>query len=950
LSKSSVLTVWKPILSIVATLGVAVLAFVGLTHLRHQRATAAPLAASVQPVRADHATRARQNFGALPLAFEANQGQTDPQVKFLARGSGYTVFLTGNETVFALHSSPAPTAPASNPAERFHQRRAQKQIDASISMKLAGGNSQAPITAQNELPGRSNYFIGGDPSQWHTGVKQYSRVAYRNVYPGVDMAFHGQQRQLEFDFIVAPNATAAPIGFNVAGASKISTDADGNLVLASKAGNVLLHKPVAYQVKNNSREAVDASFVVEANKIGFTLGNYDRSRELVIDPSVTYATYLGGTAEDDAAGIAIDGSGNAYVTGQTASTNFPTKNPKYSSNQGGAFDAFVTEISATGVLQYSTYLGGGGSDSGNAIAVDGSGNAYVAGGTNSGSSLGPSPTFPVTTGAFQTSNQGGPNGLDAFVTELNSTGSQLVFSTYLGGSGDENARGIAVDSTGVYVVGQTTSGNFPDTSTGFQIAISGGAGASNGFIAKLNTSGSALSYSSYLGGGNGDIANSVAVDASNQAYVTGATQNAGGNFPTKNPLQPNCSGTSSGCSGKYDAFVTVVNPTTSGASSLVYSSFLGGTGDDRGFSIALDTSGNAYVTGFTQSTATSFPLKNAWQGTFKGSQDAFVSELTITSTGGTMVYSTYLGGSLSQAGTGIAVDGSRNAYVTGVTNSPDFPVANATQGTLGGGTDAFVSEIASGGGSLAFSTYLGGAQNENSLSGFGPIAVNSTGANIYVAGNTAGGFPVTSGAEQSTYGGAVDAFVVAYSTAGSSANFTIANGALSNTSGSPGVLATATITVNSTNGFSSAVTLSCGVSPAVSNGPTCGFTGNPVTPPANSSATATLNVATTKASARLDRPANGRSSMVYAMILPVFGLALVGAGFAPSGSRRKKLFGFMLIGIVLTGLLLLPACSSNSTSGGGGGGTPAGTYTFTVTGSASGATATGSPALTLTVN
>ena len=934
MSKSSVSTVWKPILWIVATLGVAVLAFGGLTHLRHQRATAAHLAATVQPVRADQAARARQNFGALPLAFEANQGQTDPQVKFLARGSGYTVFLTGNETVFALHSSPAPSAPASNPAERSRQRRAQKQIDASISMKLAGGNSQASIAAQNELPGRSNYFIGSDPSQWHTGVKQYSRVAYRNVYPGVDMAFHGQQRQLEFDFIVAPNASAAPIGFNISGAKKVSTDADGNLVLASKAGNVLLHRPVAYQEKNNSREAVDASFAVEANKIGITLGNYDRSRELIIDPSITYATYLGGALEDDAYAIAVDGSGNAYVTGQTASTNFPTQSAKYPSNQGG-IDAFVTEISADGqTLEYSTYLGGNGTDSGNAITIDASGNAYVAGGTSS-------TNFPVPSG-YQTSNQGG---LDAFVTEVSAGGGSLTFSTYLGGNGDDVAKGIAVDSTGVYVAGITASTNLPGASTtGFQTTISG---ASNGFVAKLTPGTTvALAYSSYLGGGTGDFASGVAV-ASNQAYVTGGTLNANGNFPTKNPLQTNCGGIAGGCSGKYDAFVTVVNSTGNG---LIYSTFLGGTGDDRGYAIALDSSGNAYVTGFTQSIATSFPLKNALQSTFKGSQDAFVAE--INAAGSALVYSTYLGGSVSQTGTGIAVDGSGKAYVTGPTTSTDFPTAAPTQANTGGGSDAFVSEIAAGGGSLVFSTYLGGSLTENSATGapIGAIAVDSAGANIYVTGNTAGNFPTASPKQPTFGGGSADAFVAAYSTAGSSANFTIANGALSNTSGSPGVLATATITVNSTNGFSSAVTLSCGVSPAVSNGPTCGFTGNPVTPPANSNATATLNVATTKASARLDRPENGRSSMVYAMILPVFGLALVGAGFGPSGSRRKKLFGFILIGMVLSGLLLLPACSSNSSGGGGGGGTPAGTYTITVTGSASGATATGSPALTLTVN
>jgi hypothetical protein len=934
---------------IVATASVAVLAVAGVTHLRHQRATVLQLAASAPAARAEQSSRVRSNFGALPLAFEANQGQTDPRVKYMARGSGYTVFLTPNDTVFALHSSASTSpsaAPTMNVADRFHALAAQKQVTASISMKLTGGNPQPQIAAQNELPGHSNYFIGRDPSQWQTGVKQYSRVSYRGVYPGVDMAFHGQQRQLEFDFIVAPGASASPIGFDVSGAGKISTDAGGNLVLASKAGNVLLHKPVAYQEQNNTRQPVDAGFVVQANnKIGFTLGNYDRSRELVIDPSVTYATFLGGTADDEAYAIAIDSSGAAYVTGETSSTNFPTSSgAPYKSYQTN-IDAFVSKISADGTkLDYSTYVGGTGKDGGNAIAVDASGNAYVAGATDSGAGS----NFPITLGAAQTSPQGG---FDAFVLELNSAGGALTFCTYLGGSLDDFAFGIAVDTSGVYVVGGTSSTDFTSrtTTNGFQTTISG---TSNGFVTKLNPSGSAFIYSSYLGGGSNDVANAVAVDSSNQAYVTGATSNANGNFPTKNPLQQFCGGTSSGCGGLHDAFVTVVN---SAGTSLVYSTFLGGTQEDQGLGIAVDGSGDAYVTGFTLS-KTNFPLVSALQGSFgSASQQAFVAE--INSGGTALVYSTYLGGSVSQTGTGIAVDSNKNAYVTGQTTSTNFPTANPTQPNIGGGKDAFVSEIAAGGGSFIFSTFLGGPQDENVPTGgsaTGAIAVDSAGANIYVAGDTASStFPVTANAVQTTYGTNVDAFVAKYLTAGSSTgSFTIANGALSNTSGSPGVLANATITVNSAGGFNSAVTLACAVSPAVTNGPTCGFTGNPVTPPANGSGTATLNVATTVAAARLDRPANGRSGMLYAMILPVFGLSLVGAGFGPSGSRRRKLFGVILLGMVLTGLLILPACSSSSSSGGGGGGgTPPNTYTITVTGSAGGGSpVTGSPALTLTVN
>jgi hypothetical protein len=435
--------------------------------------------------------------------------------------------------------------------------------------------------------------------------------------------------------------------------------------------------------------------------------------------------------------------------------------------------------------------------------------------------------------------------------------------------------------------------------------------------------------------------------------VTGATQNA--NFPTKNPFQPTC-GTAANCNGGLsDAFVSVIN---AAGTSFVYSTFLGGSNADQGLGIAVDSSGDAYVTGLTQSN-TDFPTKSgAIQPTFGGGvQDAFVTALNPTGTA--LLYSTYLGGSQADAGAGIAVDGNKNVYVTGQTGSSNFPLSSATQGTPGGGNDAFVTEINSSGSGYIFSTYLGGLLNEDStasgasFSPVGAITVDSAGANIYVTGNTASAnFPTTAGVKQPATGGGTDAYVVRY-TQGTAANFTVANGALSVTSGAPGVSATSTITVGSVNGFNSAVTLACTVAPVVSKGPTCSFSpSTPVTPPANSTVTATLTVATTAASAMLERPADRRSSgMFYAMLLPVFGITLLGAGMGSAGSRRRKLFGFLMLGLLLTGLLLMPACGgSNSGGGGGSTGTPAGAYTITVTGTSGGATVTGSPALTLTVN
>src|SRR5579862_581354 len=390
--------------------------------------------------------RVQTAYAALPLAFEQNQGQTDERVKFMARTHDYTLFLTENEAVFSLQSGATLSrdlkgrgimAADSNKLGGNKGDRAVKT--AVVDMQLIGANPPAKIAAGDELPGKSNYFIGNDPKKWHSNVPQFARVSYEEVYPGVSLAFHGAQRQLEFDFVVAANAEASPIAFRLSGAKNIKTDSSGDLVISSVAGDVRFHKPAAYQQINGTRQGVDASFALTAdNKVGFQLGNYDHSRELVIDPSVTvaYATYLGGNAEDDGYGIAVDSSGNAYVTGQTASTNFPVVSGSYSTTNGGILGIFVTKISPAGVtaptLLYSSYIGGtdGNSSSGNAIAVDASGDAFVAGGTASAN-------FPVAPnpGAIQTSLRAGASG-NAFALKLNPGGTALLYSTYLGGSTD----------------------------------------------------------------------------------------------------------------------------------------------------------------------------------------------------------------------------------------------------------------------------------------------------------------------------------------------------------------------------------------------------------------------------------------------------------------------------------------------------------------------------------
>jgi hypothetical protein len=786
--------------------------------------------------------RIRASLGAFPLVFEANQGQTDPRDKYMVRAGGYTLFLTAQDAVFALRSSSRPgTTPTVaksglGRARPATSHSAQEDLTSAICLHLSGGNPRAQIAASNQLPGRTNYFIGNDPGKWHANVPQYARVSYRNVYPGVSLAFYGVQRQLEFDFIVAPGARTAPIRLGLSGANRITLDDAGNLRAASQAGDVLLHKPVAYQEKDGARHPVEVSFVLTANhQVSLHVGDYDRSRELVIDPSVSYATYLGGTLEDDGNAIAIDSSGNAYITGQTTSTNFPTVPGSYHTTNAGALDVFVTKISADGsTLLYSTYIGGSGNDGGNAIAVDASGDAFVAGVTGSATD------FPTTTGALQTSFGGGD--LDAFVFELNSAGTKLTYSTYLGGTGVDVANGIALDSSGnAYIVGSTTSTNFP-THSPVQAA---GDGISSGFVTKLNSSGNGLVFSTYLGGSGNDFASGVGLDSSSNVYVTGATQNP--SFPTtQGAFQTKC-GSDGACNGGLpDAFVTVFKADGSG---FVYSTFLGGESADQGYGIAVDSAGDAYVTGATLSS--DFPLKSPIQNTYGGSQDAFVA--AVNPAGSALLYSTYLGGSLNDIGTGIAVDGANNVYVTGQTGSSDFPTANPTQPVLGGDNDAFVTEINAGGSRLLFSTYLGGSLDENSeisisdgsIVAIGAIAVDQAGANIYVTGDTSStDFPIHLPFQANNYGpGYSDAFVAKYA----QANFTIGASPLAPPSLNPGASATSAITIGALGGFSSSVALTCAVSPTTANPPTCRLSPASVNPGTPSTLTVTTTSSTTPA-------------------------------------------------------------------------------------------------------
>ena len=471
--------------------------------------------------------------------------------------------------------------------------------------------------------------------------------------------------------------------------------------------------------------------------VGFAVGDYDQNFMLALDPG--YSTYLGGSGADRTSsiptnnGIAVDSWGNAYITGKTKSTDFPTLNPYQGSYGGGFSDAFVTKLDSNGnTLIYSTYLGGDTDDEGHGIAVDSSGNAYVTGFTWSSD-------FP-TLNPYQGSHGGGF--YDVFVTKLDSSGDTLIYSTYLGGNGEERGNGIAVDSSSnAYVAGYTKSTNFP-TQNPYQ---GSNAGESDAFVTKLSSGGDTLTYSTYLGGSSSDYGNDVAVDNSGNAYITGRTYSSD-DFPTLNPHQGSFGG------GSYDAFVTKLS---SGGDALIHSTYLGGNSYDEGYGIAVDSSGNAYVAGYTRSS--DFPTQNPYQGSNAGESDAFVTKLS--SGGDTLIYSTYLGGSDDSGGYDIAVDSLGNAYVTGNTQSTDFPTLNPHQGSYGGGyCDAFVTKLSSNGSALIYSTYLGGSSSDY---GHG-IAVYSSG-NAYVVGYTdSTDFPTLNPYQSSHGGGEWDAFVASY--------------------------------------------------------------------------------------------------------------------------------------------------------------------------------------------
>lgn len=720
-----------------------------LAGARPQNAAVMPLVSnSSRPAEAQEKTRLRVEvgYGNLPLSFEPNRGQTDPQVKFLSRAGNRTLWLTSNEAVLAVGRPSLPTRPDQERAEAATAglSRTAEAASAVLRMRFVGANSDAEIEGEDKQPGTVNYFAG-KPEQWRTRIPTFARVRYHSLYPGIDLVFYGDNRELEYDLVVSPGADPGRISLALQGATEVRLDGAGNLIVKTPAGDVIQQKPKIYQRKGPKLTAVSGEYVIRGRgEVGFRLGSYDPKLAVVIDPVLRYSSFLGGSGLDSGRGIAVDSLKRAVVTGLTCSLNFPrTTGP--ASFQGCA--AFVTKFDFTGSqLVFSTFVGesnfeffdvGG-------MALDSAGNTYITGITENRN-------FPTTTGAFET-ELGPGDPFAAFVTKISANGTALVYSTFLGGGTHDEGHAIAVDSSGnAYVTGETHDQGFPTTPGAFQRNCKlSGVSCDSAFVTKFNASGSRLLYSTFLGGSGGQAGLGIAVDRNGNAFVTGFTEAA--DFPTTaGSAQPVFKG------GMSNAFVTEIS---SSGSHLIYSTYLGGTRLDSGAAIALDSSGNAFVTGFAGSF--DFPVKNAFQPQCRVAvhfcADAFVTKLNPN---GRIVYSTFLGGG-GDGGTGIAVTPGGQAYVTGSTTSGGFPttqtafqrVLGGDGGMFGGANDIFITKFSTAG-QLIYSSYMGGSGDEVGTA----VALDSD-TNAYLTGTVGSTLPVTPGAFQQKFGGgASDAFV-----------------------------------------------------------------------------------------------------------------------------------------------------------------------------------------------
>jgi hypothetical protein len=976
-------------------------------------------------------------YGKLPMVFEKNQGQTANTVRYIAHGKGYELFLTGQEVALLLRSSNPPIVSTRTATFRNSRPARQAEKTSVIRINFEEANTAPQVDAVEQLAGRVNYFTGNSPKDWYTDIPTYGRVKYTGLYPGVDLIFYGNQSRLEYDFLIGPGAAPSAIKMNLEGADNLRINPKGDLVLSVFGAEVTLQKPVVYQQVGGTRHEIGCRYILAGkHDIGFSVDAYDRTQPLVLDPVLNYSSYLGGSSNESGSGIAVDAQGDAFVTGTTFSTDFPTTanafnkgplalntkgavfvtelNPSgtqqifssYLAGSGGDFGmaialdpfgkiylagqtfsidfpttsnalkpgplaantsgtSFVSKIDPTisgnGSLIYSSYLGGLNGDSANAITTDANGNAYVTGLTNSQAGLTPI-AFPVTSGAFQSalSNTNG----NAFISRIDMTKSgsaSLIYSTFLGGNGanatnpasvgfGDGGFGIAVDSLGAaYIVGVTTSTDFPTTNTAFQTTKPPAATVGTTFVSKIDTTGgksgtASLLYSTYLGGEASDFGLSIALDPKNVAYVTGTTSSL--SFPTF----PGAFQTAGNTSGT--AFVSLLDTTLSGSTSLKYSTFLGGPGSTTAFGIRVDAAGTAYVAGQTNST--SFPVTSgAFQTTLAAGAgaDAFISQLNPGGKGAAdLIYSTYFGGKgnggTTDTANAIAIDGSNNVYITGTTystNLPTFPNPGAFQTSLNGSSDAFIAKLTllptvtispmslNLGTAFVGTTTAGGTvtltNNSNkalTINSVNVVATNPPASNVDfgISSNTCSG-SIPSGASCSvivtfkpSVASAESASLVFTNSDSSSPQSVGLSGTGSNiapdfTVNTPAALTvkqgstgTATVTVTPIGAFKSAVSLDCTGAPALA---TCTIVPATVTPTDGvTPVTAQLSVTTQALVPPQSRPA---SPISIPRVLPVFlALILLLLVFRQESQTRTRLR--MTFAVLF--FIILAGCSAQS--------------------------------------
>jgi hypothetical protein len=721
-------------------------------------------------------SQAQTSYESLPLTFEVNQGQTASNVQFLARGSGYTVFLTSGQMTLALRSSALSSATTNVATGALKQKSAitstnlaksspsQKTASSVIQINLVGANENPAMSGENPQPGKVNYFIGNDPKKWRTNVPTYKQVRYKNVYPGIDLVYYGNQSRVEHDFIISPGADPAQIQLDVTGTDRLSIDANGDLVLNKGNDEIRLQAPVLYQEAGGMRTPVTGQYSVEnSTRVFFNVGLYDKTAPLVIDPVLAYSTYLGGSGSDQAAGIGVDAAGDTYITGCSASIDFPL------ASQNGpppsVPNAFVAKIAPSGsTLIYADYIGGNSYDCSTALTLDSSNDVYITGSTYS-------TDFP-TVRPYQSSNNS--NSAAAFVTEISPNGSSLLYSSYLSGSTHTEANALGVDSSGnIYVSGWTNATDFP-TVRAYQSVASPNQGneyGQYGFLSEFAAGGASLVYSTYYAGSQNvaqgcgscwpspfTVITSMAVDASGNAYVAGITNTY--DFPTTagayQVTNLTANNTSVGFIGKFNSSGSPLYSTYYGAGTTLpsYQGLYPGA-------IAFDSNGSAYVVGTTYYDVSAIPVTtpNLCDPSQTNCDSGFISKFDPT--GATVLYSTYLSSNIDAEPESVRVDANGDAYVYSQSaGGPPGLLVNPIE-LYTSGEDAFIQEIDPTGGTLLFSTFVGGSADDFP----GGLALDSSG-NIYITGYTDSlDYPVTAAAEQNAYpGGSYDAFVAKIST------------------------------------------------------------------------------------------------------------------------------------------------------------------------------------------